>query len=182
MSETTNNVSYSEFVMALCKDGAQIRDEIGAHGAHLLHMAVGIAGELGELIKALYNEDEENILEELGDLEFYIAGMKPTTELHQVYGVGDTWLSGDTATDMLYVSGELLDCVKRHAIYGKPLDVFRLSTLLSALEYALFCVYQDTGILQAQAIQYNREKLQARYNGKYSNEAAQARIDKKEGE
>jgi NTP pyrophosphatase (non-canonical NTP hydrolase) len=50
---------------------------------HLLHMAIGIAGEAGELLDAvkkaaIYNKplDVENIIEEMGDLEFYMAGVR----------------------------------------------------------------------------------------------------------
>ncbi len=49
---------------------------------NILHMAVGISGEAGELLDAVkkawvYNKplDIDNVLEELGDLMFYIQGM-----------------------------------------------------------------------------------------------------------
>lgn len=51
--------------------------------AHLLHMAVGIASEAGELLdavkkKVIYRKvlDRENVIEELGDLEFYLEGIR----------------------------------------------------------------------------------------------------------
>lgn len=51
--------------------------------AHALHMAVGIAGEVGELLDAvkkvvIYNKpiDMENVVEELGDIEFYLTGLE----------------------------------------------------------------------------------------------------------
>lgn len=56
--------------------------------ADLLHMAVGIAGEAGELLEAilhhiLYQQalDKENVVEELGDLEFYIEGFRNTLNI-----------------------------------------------------------------------------------------------------
>ena len=49
---------------------------------NILHMAVGISGEAGELLDAVkkawaYGKplDTENVIEELGDLLFYIQGM-----------------------------------------------------------------------------------------------------------
>lgn len=49
---------------------------------NILHMAVGISGEAGELLDVVkkswvYNKplDIDNVLEELGDLVFYIQGM-----------------------------------------------------------------------------------------------------------
>ena len=51
--------------------------------AELLHMAIGISGEAGELLDAvkkhcIYNQpmDFKNITEELGDLEFYMQGVR----------------------------------------------------------------------------------------------------------
>lgn len=50
---------------------------------HLLHMVVGKAGEVGELVEAVlahvfgdYDLDMENVVEELGDDEFYTEGIR----------------------------------------------------------------------------------------------------------
>lgn len=74
--------SYPEFVMALAKPGYVIADQLTPDKAHRLHMAVGIAGEAGELLdavkkEAIYNKplDRDNVIEELGDLKFYITGL-----------------------------------------------------------------------------------------------------------
>ena len=82
------NVQHSEMVSALAKDGEAIRSEMTALNAHLLHMAVGIAGEAGELLDAIkkaviYNKslDLENVIEELGDLEFYMEGLRQGLDL-----------------------------------------------------------------------------------------------------
>lgn len=67
-----NFIFYSEFVEKLAKPmGSEILDA--------LHGAVGISGEAGELLDALkkvwvYNKpmDRKNVVEELGDLRFYM--------------------------------------------------------------------------------------------------------------
>jgi NTP pyrophosphatase (non-canonical NTP hydrolase) len=48
-----------------------------------MHMAIGISGEAGELLDAIKKQviyrkplDRENVLEELGDLEFYMEGIR----------------------------------------------------------------------------------------------------------
>jgi len=76
-------MQHSEMVGVLAKDGEAIRQEMSAVNAHLLHMAVGIAGEAGELLDAIkkaviYQKplDLENVIEELGDLEFYMEGLR----------------------------------------------------------------------------------------------------------
>lgn len=108
---------YPEFVDSRTK-------ELDSTTQNMLHMAVGISGEAGELLDAIkkiwvYNKepDWQNIAEELGDLLFYIQGMANI-------------LGYDFATLM----------------------------------------------------EQNMEKLKKRYPTGYSDAAAQARADKKEGE
>lgn len=78
-----NAITHHELVTALVKPGADIIAELSPEKAHTLHMAVGIAGEAGELLDAIkkhviYNKplDRENVIEELGDLEFYMEGLR----------------------------------------------------------------------------------------------------------
>lgn len=57
--------------------------ELTPDEADALHMAVGIAGEAAELLQAIAAAvidrkplDRENVVEELGDLEFYVQGLR----------------------------------------------------------------------------------------------------------
>ncbi len=70
-------------VHALMKSGDDLYAETDATKMSILHMGVGIVGEAGELIDALkkhlfYNQplDRANVIEELGDLEFYLQGLR----------------------------------------------------------------------------------------------------------
>lgn len=74
---------HSEMVLALAKDGLAIKNELTPNDAHITHMVMGICGEAGELLDAvkkhtIYRKplDRENIVEELGDLEFYLSGLR----------------------------------------------------------------------------------------------------------
>lgn len=76
-------IVHSDMVKALAKPGADIVATLTAEDAHALHMAVGISGEAGELLDAvkkatIYRKpiDRENVIEELGDLEFYMEGLR----------------------------------------------------------------------------------------------------------
>lgn len=76
-------INHADMVTALAKPGEQIAQEINADDAHLMHMAIGISGEAGELLdaikkKVIYRKelDLENVIEELGDLEFYMEGLR----------------------------------------------------------------------------------------------------------
>lgn len=70
-------------VAALAKPGERIASELTGEDAHLIHMAIGISGESGELLDAIKKRvvyrkelDRENVIEELGDLEFYLEGIR----------------------------------------------------------------------------------------------------------
>ena len=74
---------YKDMVSRLAKPGREICSGLSHNTAHLLHMAVGIAGEAGELLDAIkkcaiYGKelDVANVIEELGDLEFYLEGLR----------------------------------------------------------------------------------------------------------
>lgn len=65
-------IPYNKFVAVLAKKMPDVKQE-------LIHGAVGISGEAGELLDAvkkhwIYNEqlDVENVLEEMGDIRFYM--------------------------------------------------------------------------------------------------------------
>lgn len=76
-------VQYDILVKALLKSGEDIQASLTASEANLVHLALGISGEAGEVLDAIkkaaiYNKplDRENIIEELGDLEFYMEGLR----------------------------------------------------------------------------------------------------------
>lgn len=84
----TKPINHSELVSFLAKPGESIANELTANDAHLLHMGIGICGEAGELIDALkkaviYRKplDRENVIEELGDLEFYMEGLRQKLQI-----------------------------------------------------------------------------------------------------
>lgn len=69
-------VTYEQFVTNLVK-------ERGDRSMNLEHMVIGVCGEAGELAdgikkNSIYGKplDRANIVEELGDLEFYMAGLR----------------------------------------------------------------------------------------------------------
>lgn len=76
------SITHAEMVRKLVKPGVEICEFMSPWQAHMIHMAMGIAGEAGEIIDAvkknvIYGKilDEKNILEELGDIMFYIQGI-----------------------------------------------------------------------------------------------------------
>ena len=80
--------TYSDMVNALFKDGKQILTNITEHQMSLLHSAVGISGEAGEVEDAIKKHvvyqkplDVENVKEELGDLLFYMSNLMQSVGL-----------------------------------------------------------------------------------------------------
>ncbi len=75
--------THKKMVAALKKPGVEICKHIDSKDCDLIHMTLGICGEAGELLDAVKKHtiyvkplDWENIIEELGDLEFYMEGMR----------------------------------------------------------------------------------------------------------
>jgi NTP pyrophosphatase (non-canonical NTP hydrolase) len=79
-------------------------------------------------------------------------------------------------------AGELLDAIKKAAIYDKPLDRDNVVEELGDLEFYMEQLRQRLGITRDETLKANYEKLQKRYEGfKYSDQAAHARKDKVDG-
>lgn len=81
-------MKHSDMVRQLKKDGALIVTQMTPAKADLLHMAVGVAGEGGELLDAvkrhtIYDKvlDRDNVVEELGDIEFFLEGLRQRLDI-----------------------------------------------------------------------------------------------------
>lgn len=78
-------MDYTKFVESLKKPGQAIIDSLDPKKADLLHLSVLLADECGELVGALkkhciYGKDLDfkNVIEELGDIEFALSGIRST--------------------------------------------------------------------------------------------------------
>ena len=76
-------MTHPELVKTLAKTGEAIKESITPEEAHLLHMAIGVSGEAGEILDnikkhVIYKKpfDRTNMVEELGDIEFYLEGIR----------------------------------------------------------------------------------------------------------
>jgi NTP pyrophosphatase (non-canonical NTP hydrolase) len=82
------------------------------------------------------------------------------------------------ATGVAGEAGELLDAIKKMAIYRKPLDLTNVIEEIGDVEYFLERIRATLGITREQTIEHNIAKLTKRYGDTYSNQAAQVRSDK----
>jgi len=89
-SPTVQELSHSLMVKRLAKNPALIVFEMNGRKAQLMHAILGISGEAGELLDTIkkhivYNQplDMENVVEELGDLEFYLEMLRQELKLNR---------------------------------------------------------------------------------------------------
>ncbi|MNF40756.1 MazG nucleotide pyrophosphohydrolase domain protein [compost metagenome] len=75
-------IKFEDMVTALIKPGIDILATLTPESVNLWHLGTGVGGEAGELLDAIkkyvaYNKplDRENVIEELGDLMFYMEGI-----------------------------------------------------------------------------------------------------------
>ena len=81
-------IQYSQLVRDLKKNPSQLRNEITSMDLDMIHMVMGICGEAGELLDAIKKStvyrtclDRENVIEELGDIEFYLEGLRQVLQI-----------------------------------------------------------------------------------------------------
>lgn len=177
----------TELVSALVKDGGEILATLDPAKVHLLHMAVGISGESAELLAAT---DPENLLEELGDILFYVEGLCQGLGLSKgdlLGGVAAPICASSTGVtpslrykiQIVIFAGDVLDQVKKHVVYNRELKLVDLLLALGWLHHATTNLAAIEGLSDDDIHEHNLRKLGDRYEGlKYSDEAAEARADK----
>ena len=186
-------MTHPELVVALVKPGHVIADELSASDADLWHAATGIAGETTEVLEAAIKTeatktgDRPNMVEELGDLEFYAEQLRTNRGITRDEVIacedGAHYFSADptAAAACLAVSGGvLLDLAKRVAIYRKPVVKQDFVAALAYFEACLRILRDIHLISREETLEGNIAKLTIRYGKTYSDTAAVARADKQE--
>ncbi len=81
--EPSIELDHHTMVSVLLKPGQEVLNSLTPDKIDITHSAFGISGEAGELLDAVkkhvfYNKplDRENVIEELGDLEFYMQALR----------------------------------------------------------------------------------------------------------
>jgi hypothetical protein len=169
-SAERKSVRYDQFVANLLKP---LPENLNA-----CHIAMGLAGELGELC-----EDDSDKVEEFGDYEFYLQAALNHYGLTLAECYPTNFVKTFSPEEFVYWTGQLVDCVKREYIYNKPRELERIKECIGTVSVYLQDTYTDMGITRQAVLQFNAIKLEERYaNLMYSDEAAIARADKPAGE
>lgn len=178
----SDQISHPELVRKLFKDPTTIN--LTPDQVNLLHAAVGLAGEAGEVLDLVLKYDDsrrDDLLNELGDVEFYLEAVR------QALGITFPCLgtpSGSQATpveDAAFMSVcacSLLDAAKKLVFNSRDDKFEALHTEVFKMACFLDLVRSHFGITRQQTLDANIAKLSARYQGlEYSDEAAAARRD-----
>ena len=79
---------FTEMVYKLVKDPQTIKNDMPPSGYGLMHGALGVAGEAGEIVDCIkkhvvYNQSLncDNLIEELGDIEFFLEYIRQLTHI-----------------------------------------------------------------------------------------------------
>lgn len=157
--------------------------QLGDLRLDLSHMVLGITSEFEEFAKAVDNEDEVNIKEELADMFWYVANYCNFRSFDLTEIVGEytdelsfeqeQWESHFVALDV-YVS-QLSDQVKKFMAYGKPLDQAIEKRALEGIIYAISLEGYEVDFSFDIDLQKNIDKLKVRYPEKFTNENAMNR-------
>ena len=90
ISDELVSMAFTDMVDKLAKPGEHIQASLDPYKCHLLHMTLGVSGEVGELADAIkkhvmYDKplDIDNVIEELGDIEFYLEGIRQALNLNR---------------------------------------------------------------------------------------------------
>ena len=177
---TGQPITHAELVKALAKTGEKVIADLTPQSAHLFHMASCVMGEVAELIEGiLLDKGSDNLLEEAGDIEFYVQGIRQEFDLKYSAAFIPDIRKKDPLPWAVIHAGHVFDKIKQISMYVKPLDTLGLVQALNALSYELVKVYNMYGFTRNQALHANIIKLSKRYTKMtFSNEAAQARADK----
>ena len=165
-----SKVTHPVMVKALAKDGAEIVKTLSPETADLWHAATGVATETAEILEAVSVVtkttplDRENMIEELGDMEFYIEQARQNVGLSRDDTLPGFVPSGATApvsgAVMLAIAGgQFLDLVKKRVIYNKEISKDAFMNALRKIEVAMAALRRATNITYEQTIAANIYKL-----------------------
>lgn len=193
---TTQQITHPQLVAALVKPPADIILSLTLYGVDCWHAATGVSGEAGELLEAVLFPGDDgidvvNLREELGDLYFYVE------QLVQRTGITIDWdsvhelaineiISPDMAirhaASIAVHGSQVLDTVKKCAIYNKDLDLELLRNQMHALLVSMATIGLMFGLSRGECLNANIIKLSKRYSSlSYSDKQAQDRADKQTG-
>lgn len=182
-------MNYSSFVSDLVASPDISLNQLEANhpiGVHIVHSSMGLLCEVIELYQARRLEDEENLLEELGDVEFYSTYAASSIGYSDSRDIvpgslldGFTNHTVDTYIDgLILYATDMTDLAKKYAFYGQEFNYTLYLASMRGFVLYLSLLYNTLGVDQLDVRQNNINKLQKRYEDGFSTEASELRKDK----
>lgn len=185
MKISTIPVAYYQFVDVLCKDGDKIIASLTADRAHLMHMVFGLIGEVNEVDEVLRETDTESVpqseyiarlTDELGDVLFYTVGCANVTGIGcaatQTAQLNGLW------EDLYASTAAFAEYVKKLVMYGREWDEPAIQRHILNVYACIEAMGKRQGITIDDMIATNKRKLNARYEGEYTDAKANNKRDK----
>ena len=134
-------------------------------------MAVGLSGAVGELVDNFIDSDNNNridltnLVEELGDIEFYFEGLCQTYGIERLIPTNDFVKEHSHSLNLLSVvsaSAAVLDLVKKEVIYNKSAEHAGVGLELLKMRVHLdnvYAEYPQNHVTPEKARAANLEKL-----------------------
>lgn len=148
----------------------------------ILHSAVGLLGEVVEFLQA---ENEENRLEELGDIEFYtehadqaLRKLETTPIKTEVSRAEAREMEKNPEKFLLQQAALFHDRAKKLWVYEKPLAELDFASPLVRVKICLHFMAAERNLLRGDIQEQNQTKLEKRFPSGYSDSAARTRADK----
>jgi NTP pyrophosphatase (non-canonical NTP hydrolase) len=145
----------------------------------LLHAVMGVLTEVEELIQndKKENPDSVNLLEEVGDITWYLAilgrevGVNWRPSYREIWGLVDN-APNNYLLDIVEHSCSLLDFLKKKLFYNKPINEESFAQKTQNLFDSVSCYLSVNNLDPSKVFDININKLKARYGEKFSTERA----------
>lgn len=155
------------------------KEPLSAEITDMLHCAIGISTEVGELVEAINKKDIINIGEEIADQMWYISNMAnfinyDLTELVLING-SDFNSEENYLNESVILQAELLDIFKKSIFYGKELDINKIKYIITRMTINLNCLSFHISLSILELLDKNIAKLKIRFPEKFTEDLAQNR-------
>lgn len=184
-----NNIKFEDMVAALAKPGDKIIASLTPDKVELMHYAVGVSSEAFELRVGMLKGNAANVLEEAGDMLFFLQGaciVCGFVGMEYRYDSDPLLHSEKELANRNFNECNFMDAldrfashIKKHVMYEVELDYVVMDDAVHDITVDLAAALWNFGYTFADAFAHNKAKLAARYeNFQFTNEAAIQRKDK----
>lgn len=149
---------------------------VGQDDINLLHSAIGVSTEVGEIVECVQNKkhadiDIVNLSEECADVMWYLAipirdyvlNLKKLNSLVPIK---------TTVSQLVVDSANFLDMMKKAAFYGKIINIHEVEDHVINLYVHMITMAHKYNFDLELAMKNNQDKLRARFPDKYDDEKA----------